>query len=259
MTQASGEVSPRSLALMSRSPWEGGAVPGRSPVAVGLKGGQSCAVGCEPGPGGPGDRLARHHGALDATARHSDPVRAGYDRNVPRISVRASRAPAPARESTRGIRDPEIRGDLNDLVEAVASLTPGECGRLHAFWRGTDETARGVAHDHAQAFAERSGRRDAIRVLQRELLDWSRTGASHRSGWVEAALGPDPGSAAGAPGRDLAVPAIMDAATALALQDFLDDADFDTLFGPWAHAMGGEDATGDGPVDPGPPLDGPPT
>ena len=173
-------------------------------------------------------------------------MRAGYDRDVPRISIRASRATARARESARardsarGIRDPEIRGDLNDLVEAVASLTPGDCGRLHAFWRGTDETARAVAHDHAQAFAERSGRRDAIRALQHELLDWSRTGASDRSGWVEAALGPDPSSAAGGPNRDLAVPAIMDAATALALQDFLDDADFDTLFGPWANAIGDE-------------------
>jgi hypothetical protein len=163
------------------------------------------------------------------------------------MSVRATRATARARDSTRGIRDPEIRGDLDDLVAAVASLTPGDCGRLHAFWRGTDEAARAVAHDHAQAFAERSGRREAIRELQGELLDWSRTGASDRSGWVEAALGPDPSSAAGGPGRDLAVPAIMDAATALALQDFLDDADFDTLFGPWANAMGDEDADGAAP------------
>jgi hypothetical protein len=165
-----------------------------------------------------------------------------YDTNVPRISVRASRTTANPLDSARGIRDPEIRRDLDDLAEAVTTLTSGDCGRLHAFWQGTDRTARAIAHDHAQAFAERSGRRDAIRSLQRDLLDWSRSGASERSGWVEAALGPDPSTAAGAPGRDLAVPAIMDAATGLALQDFLDDADFDTLFGPWAHAMGGEDA-----------------
>lgn len=177
-------------------------------------------------------------------------MRAGYDRAVPRISVRPSRATA--KDSTRGIRDPEIRGDLNDLVGAVESLSPGDCGRLHAFWRGTDETARAVAHDHAQAFAERSGRRDAIRALQGELLGWSRTGAGDRSGWVEAALGPDPSSAAGGPGRDLAVPAIMDAATALALQDFLADADFDTLFGPWANAMGdeGDELRADDPAAP---------
>jgi hypothetical protein len=182
----------------------------------------------------PGPSTALHDTRSEASRR--------YDTDVPRISVRAPRATARAGDSARGIRDPEIRGDIDDLVEAVASLTSGDCGRLHAFWRGTDEAARAIAHDHAQAFAERSGRRDAIRSLQRELLDWSRSGASERSGWVEAALGPDPSSAAGGPGRDLAVPAIMDAATALALQDFLDDADFDTLFGPWANAMGGEEA-----------------
>jgi len=177
---------------------------------------------------------------------------------VPHISVRPSRPAGPDRAFTGAIRDPEIRGDLDNLAEAVASLSPGECGRLHAFWRGIDHSARATAHQHAQAFAERSGRRDAIRSLQAELLDWSRSGASERSGWVEAALGPDPGSAAGGPGRDLAVPAIMDAATALALQDFLDDADFDTLFGPWAHAMGGEDAE-EGDVDAlDPQTDGPP-
>jgi hypothetical protein len=164
---------------------------------------------------------------------------------VPRISIRPSPRAPHGRDAAAAIRDPEIRGDLVNLTEAVRSLTPGDCGRLHAFWQGTDETARTSAHEHAQAFAERSGRRDAIRAIQNDLLDWSRTGASHQSGWVEAALGPDPGSVVGGPGRDLAVPAIMDAATALALQDFLDDADFDTLFGPWAHAMGNQDAGSD--------------
>ena len=178
---------------------------------------------------------------------------------MPRISVRVSPATGHAADSARGIRDPAIRRDLDNLAEAVTSLTSGDCGRLHAFWRGTDQAARAIAHDHAQAFAERSGRRDAIRSLQRQLLDWSRSGASDRSGWVEAALGPDPGSAAGGPGRDLAVPPIMDAATALALQDFLDDADFETLFGPWAHAMGGQDAE-DGEADAlDPPAGAPPT
>jgi hypothetical protein len=49
----------------------------------------------------------------------------------------------------------------------------------------------------------------------------------------------------------------MDAATALALQDFLDDADFDTLFGPWANAMGDEDTDGAGPDEDGGAPDAP--
>ena len=50
--------------------------------------------------------------------------------------------------------------------------------------------------------------------------------------------------------RQAAVPALIDTATALALQDVLDDADFDTLFGPWLNAMGGDDPEASSETDP---------
>jgi hypothetical protein len=153
----------------------------------------------------------------------------------------------PRRRTSASAVDPEIAADLDDLSDAIAELTAGDCQRLHAFWVGVGEERRLVAHAHAQQLAERSGRRDLIRDLQVELVEWGRGTPRGRTGWGEQWFDPDPEPGVGGPARPVAVPALLDATTALALQDLLDDADFEVLFGPWTNAMG--DGSGDHEAD----------
>ena len=164
------------------------------------------------------------------------------------VSGSSSRSPSqplagdsrPGRRTSASTVDPEIAGDLEDLSTAIATLTPGDCQRLHAFWLGVGEEQRSAAHEHAQILAERSGRRDLIRDLQAELVEWGRGTPRGRTGWGEPWFDPDPEPGIGGPSRPVAVPALLDATTALALQDLLDEADFEVLFSPWTNAMGGD-------------------
>ena len=47
--------------------------------------------------------------------------------------------PRPGRRTSASTVDPDIAGDLEDLSTAIATLTPGDCQRLHAFWLGVGE------------------------------------------------------------------------------------------------------------------------
>jgi hypothetical protein len=138
--------------------------------------------------------------------------------------------------------DPEIHGDLDDLVRAIGELTAGDLERLVAFWDTVDQGDRDGAHEHAQEAAVRTGRREVIHALQEDLIAWGTPSQAARAGNIEAWLPTDTQQY----GRRKALPALLDTALALTVQDELDDEDFQTLFGPWRDAMGDEDDDADG-------------
>jgi hypothetical protein len=157
-----------------------------------------------------------------------------------RVQGAAGRAPA-GRWPTL---DPEIQGDLDDFAHAIDVLSPGDYQRLIAFWETVAPRARDEAHERAQAAAIRTGRRDVIHSLQEELIAWGGPSQAARTGSIEAWLpvGPDSEQY----DRRRALPALLDTALALTVQDELDDADFETLFGPWRDAMGDGEESDDG-------------
>ena len=146
--------------------------------------------------------------------------------------------------------DPEIHGDLDDFARAIENLSSGDLQRLIAFWDTVSDEARNDAHEHAQEAALRTGRRDVIHALQEDLIAWGGPSQAARAGNIEAWLP----VGAGQYDRRRALPALLDTALALTVQDELDDADFETLFGPWRDAMGDENESdvgdGDGPAAP---------
>ena len=154
----------------------------------------------------------------------------------------------------RGV-DPEILRDLDDFAAAVSELTPGDCSRLVAFWQATDGGRRGAAHEHARAALEEGGRVDLVRAIQTALVDWSGNAPRGGTGWGDTSFDPvgDPLIEGGR--RSAALPALADTALALAVQDRLEESDFDLLFGPWSHAMGVGDVSFDAEdEDDSPPL-----
>jgi len=152
--------------------------------------------------------------------------------------------------------DPEIHGDLDDFVQAIEALTSGEFARLAAFWEAVAPDAREGAHERGQAAAARTLRRDVIHALQEDLIAWATPSQSARSGRVDGWLQIGPES--DAYDRRTALPALLDTALALTVQDELDEDDFETLFGPWHDALGdGEDDPDEAqaqarPTDPAP-------
>jgi hypothetical protein len=159
---------------------------------------------------------------------------------------------APRGDAARWPRlDPEIHGDLDDFARAIDTLDAGDLQRLVAFWDGISGPSREDAHLHAQAAAARTERREVINALQEDLLEWASPSESARGGRIDAWL------PATEPldqyARRNALPALLDTALALAVQDELDDDDFETLFGPWRDAMGDgeedvDEAAGPAPV-----------
>ena len=142
--------------------------------------------------------------------------------------------------------DPEILRDLDDFAAAVSELTPGDCSRLVAFWHATDSGRRGTAHEHARAALDEARRVDLVRAIQTALVDWSGDAPRGGTGWGDSSFDPvgDPLIEGGR--RSSALPALADTALALAVQDRLEESDFDLLFGPWSHAMGVGDVALDG-------------
>lgn len=152
--------------------------------------------------------------------------------------------------------DPEIHGDLDDFARAIDVLSAGDLQRLVAFWEGVSPQARDDAHLHAQAAAARTERRDVINTLQEDVLEWASPSEAARGGRIDAllpALEPlDQYS------RRNAIPVLLDTALALAVQDELDDEDFETLFGPWRDAMGDDEDEADEPAPSAGPTASPP-
>jgi hypothetical protein len=168
----------------------------------------------------------------------------------PRRVRSATGARPPSRWQTL---DPEIRGDLDDLAKAIGDLSSNDLERLIAFWETVDPAARDAAHDHGQEAAVRTGRRDVIHALQEEIIVWGGPSQAARAGNVEWWIPIDNQQY----GRRKALPALLDTALALTVQDELDDKDFETLFGPWRDAMGDPDDEADEPAGtPGEPAAG---
>src|SRR2546425_755192 len=130
------------------------------------------------------------------------------------------------RDSVAAGVDAEIFDDLDDLVDAVAELTPGDAARLQAFWKGIDPGARSRAHEHAREAADATDRIDLIRTLQAEVVQWAtgepRRATAYGEGWFDPMFDPGRDPIRDAQGRGAAVPALLDAVLALALQDGLD-------------------------------------
>ncbi|MHB8398613.1 MAG: hypothetical protein ACYDCI_06730 [Candidatus Limnocylindrales bacterium] len=147
-------------------------------------------------------------------------------------------------------RGTAIRRDLDDLIASLPKLGPVEYTRLHAFWSGIEPAERAAAHERAQAAATAADRRALIQGIQRTILDWGGEQQSRgTTGWGEQWVDPDPDEKRGGSARSAAVPAIVDAALALALRDVLAAADFDVLFDPWLDAVGEDDPDRPGVAD----------
>ena len=172
------------------------------------------------------------------------------DRRSDRDARSTATGASPRERLAPGI-DPEILGDIDDLVEAIGQLDASDCDRLLAFWRGIDPDIRATAIEDARVAAEANERLALIGSVQDEILGFAQqrdtgdrpnverwfapmgTASIHQSSWLDA------------------MPALADATTALALQDVLDDTDFDALFGPWLNAMGSTDYVEDDTGQPG--------
>jgi hypothetical protein len=160
----------------------------------------------------------------------TDPMTDSDERlETARTSDRASLAPG---------LDPAILGDIDDLVDAIGQLEAGDCDRLLAFWKGIDPDVRATAVEDARAAAESTDRMTLIRSVQDEILGWTQVRNTGNRPSVERWFAPVGGAALNQSSWIDAMPALADATTALALQDVLDDTDFDALFGPWLNAMG---------------------
>jgi hypothetical protein len=194
----------------------------------------------------PVDALGRpFRSAVERTVSGDGPPSApGAPLDAQRMAERSSLAPG---------LDPLIFGDLDDLADAMVAIDAGDCDRLLAFWRGIDPDARATAHEHAQDLAESTDRLKLLRFVQDEMLGWAQGRDTGNRPHVERWFDPLANASIHRPSWMEALPALADAAAALALQDVLDDADFDTLFGPWLNAMGGEpeDPEGDGDAQDG--------
>ena len=156
--------------------------------------------------------------------------------------------------AVRAVLDPDIVSDLDDFADAVETLSPGDMGRLVAFWGNIDVDDRRSTYDRAQDAAEATGRRDVMRRFQDEILTWSR--AHNVLGPVasERMLIPGDDPLGTDAGRHAVRPVLIDTMVALTLQDELDDKDFETLFGPGRDAMGDADDEGGEPAGTADPL-----
>jgi hypothetical protein len=166
--------------------------------------------------------------------------------------LRPATAPPPA--SRWPALDPDIHGDLNDFARAIGDLSAGDLERLIAFWETVPPDARENAHVRAQEAALRLGRRDVIHALQEDIIAWGGPSQAARAGNIEAWLPVDGQQY----GRRRALPALLDTALGLTVQDELDDEDFETLFGPWRDAMGDAEDEADEPAPAAGPTAPPP-
>jgi hypothetical protein len=116
------------------------------------------------------------------------------------------------------------------FLERLRDVDQGEALALAAAWNTGDEPRRRVAWRAVRRAARASASDRALRDAQSAIMDWSNS-------WSPLVYYGTPGSAMGGAAqaqviRD-AVPALVDAVSALVVGGLIDGTDFETLYGPW--------------------------
>jgi hypothetical protein len=125
---------------------------------------------------------------------------------------------------------------VGKLIERVRTLTVDEATRLAASWRGQPKSDLRQAHDAVKLLVDEDPAwRTQVKAAQDAVAEPLTTRLVSRPTTRLEVL--DRETAA----RRAALPAAVDAATALVLADLLDPADAEMLFGPWADEIGEPD------------------
>src|SRR5450830_341362 len=106
---------------------------------------------------------------------------------------------------------------LMEMFERLRGLTIDDLVKIEQVWKATDREDRRAAHRAVEeAVREDHAWRDQVKVAQEQVVKW----ASLREG------------------RQDFVPPLVDCVAALVLADILDPEDAETLYEPWAAAIG---------------------
>jgi hypothetical protein len=119
---------------------------------------------------------------------------------------------------------------VESFLERLREVDKGQALALAAAWNAADEPRRRLAWRAVRRAARASTDKRALRDAQSAVMDWSNS-------WTPIPMYGYPGT--GVLAEDLAqvmreaVPALVDAVSALVVGGLIDGTDFETLYGPW--------------------------
>lgn len=118
------------------------------------------------------------------------------------------------------------------FLTKLADLSAAETTELVTAWRRQSKDELSISHRHLQALADEDHKwREQLRLAQEEVFAWM----NGRSEKRDYAFGTANSLARV---REIAGPAVADAVAALAMVDILEAEDAETLYAPWAEAIG---------------------
>ena len=126
---------------------------------------------------------------------------------------------------------------VESFLERLRDVDQGQALALAAAWRAADESRRRLAWRAVRRAARGAEGERALKNAQSAVMDWSNS-------WTPIPMYGYPGT--GVLAEDLAqvmreaVPALVDAVSALVVGGAIDGDDFDALFGPWRSVDEGE-------------------
>jgi hypothetical protein len=122
------------------------------------------------------------------------------------------------------------RDAVGSFLERLRDVDQGQALALAAAWKAADEAQRRLAWRAVRRAAHGPAGERALRDAQSAVMDWSNS-------WTPIPMYGYPGT--GVVAQDLAqvmrdaVPALVDAVSALVVGGLVDGDDFETLYGPW--------------------------
>jgi hypothetical protein len=116
---------------------------------------------------------------------------------------------------------------MGQFIESLDGLTEEQLLGMAAAWGSVDEQARADAWTQVRAVAAKEGLGRDVDQIRERAMEWATRGTD--PGWPYALDAGDLSRKA----RKEAAPAVVDAAIAIALDDWLDESTRDVLLGPW--------------------------
>ena len=118
------------------------------------------------------------------------------------------------------------------FLTKLADLSAAETTELVTAWRRQPKDELSISHRHLQALADEDHKwREQLRLAQEEVFAWM-NGRSEKRDYSFGTAN------SLARVREIAGPAVADAVAALAMADILEAEDAETLYAPWAEAIG---------------------
>jgi hypothetical protein len=122
---------------------------------------------------------------------------------------------------------------VQELLDRLAKLDPDQLQELGYAWNGLSRKELHAAHKAVkEAIEEDDTWRDQVKAAQDEVSAWADAPHPPRPGRRGDMVPPDPSVVRAA------VPAAVDAVTALVLADLLEPEDAEVLYSPWAEIVG---------------------